>query len=103
MTVKSQRVLKELTRNVSNQANLHAKNNDECYTSMHDIGAELGRWIELGKLEGKRIFCQGLLIGPQAEPDLPLLFGHQLELHIPGKAMLAHRILLPLIGVLLVL
>lgn len=57
MTVKSQRVLKELTRNVSNQANLHAKNNDECYTSMHDIGAELGRWIELGKLEGKRIIC----------------------------------------------
>ena len=54
---KQEKVLKQLSKSVSNQATLHQKNNDECYTRREDIAAELGRWSLLGKFEGKKIIC----------------------------------------------
>ena len=36
---------------------LGTKPNDECYTSMKDILAELSQWAALGKFQGKNIIC----------------------------------------------
>ena len=36
---------------------LGIKNNDECYTSMTDIVAELSQWAALDKFKGKNIVC----------------------------------------------
>ena len=55
--MKEQKIVNKLNKIVSNQATLHQKNNDECYTSRQDIAAELDKWAVLGKFEGKHIIC----------------------------------------------
>ena len=61
MLGKQEKVVKSITReSKQTSSHLHAmkKNpNDECYTSMVDILAELSYWASLGKFVGKRIIC----------------------------------------------
>lgn len=40
-----------------NEGQLGTKKNDECYTSMQDILAELSQWAGLDKFKGKNIIC----------------------------------------------
>lgn len=61
MMGKQEKVVKSIGRETTqDSSHLHAmrKNpNDECYTSMVDILAELQYWASLGKFVGKRVIC----------------------------------------------
>jgi hypothetical protein len=61
MLGKQEKVVKSITRDnkqTSSHLQMMKKNpNDECYTSMVDILAELSYWASLGKFVGKRIVC----------------------------------------------
>ena len=68
------------------------------YAPLHSHLAALQAVCD-GQFKGERILCPALFIVAEAEGDRIRCLFDQGEIHVPGKAMLAHRITLSLVAV----